>query len=145
MFKLQTNTLCCDYITAVHFYFSIYNICCIFLQLFPLDDILKHDDNKIMIQDLKDKGDIMDATALATHLIGPDTGLVCPLVPDPTAEHEILRENSNSTTGDMSSQSNLQTIQVNRFFIFHIGNVATRLAWRIWLLHKTSFDQYLAL
>ena len=86
-----------------------------------------------MIQDLKDKGDIMDATALATHLVGPDTGLVCPLVPDPTAEHEILRENSNSTTGDMSSQSNLQTIEVNRFFIFHIGNMALFTSLKVYL------------
>ena len=69
-----------------------------------------------MIQDLKDKGDIMDATALATHLIGPETGLVCPLVPEPTAEHEILRENSNSTTENLSSQFNLKTIEVNNFF-----------------------------
>ena len=69
-----------------------------------------------MIQDLKDKGDIMDATALATHLIGPETGMVCPLVPEPTAEHEILRENSNSTTENLSSQSNLLTIEVNNFF-----------------------------
>ena len=74
-----------------------------------------------MIQDLKDKGDIMDATALATHLIGPETGLVCPLVPEPTAEHEILRENSNSTTENLSSQFNLKTIEVNNFFsIFEI-------------------------
>ena len=74
-----------------------------------------------MIQDLKDKGDIMDATALATHLIGPETGMVCPLVPEPTAEHEILRENSNSTTENLSSQLNLQTIEVNDFFkIFEI-------------------------
>ena len=74
-----------------------------------------------MIQDLKDKGDIMDATALATHLIGPETGLVCPLVPEPTAEHEILRENSNSTTENLSSQFNLKTIEVNIFFsIFEI-------------------------
>ena len=74
-----------------------------------------------MIQDLKDKGDIMDATALATHLIGPETGLVCPLVPEPTAEHEILRENSNSTTENLSSQFDLKTIEVNNFFsIFEI-------------------------
>ena len=74
-----------------------------------------------MIQDLKDKGDIMDATALATHLNGPETGLVCPLVPEPTAEHEILRENSNSTTENLSSQFNLKTIEVNNFFsIFEI-------------------------
>ena len=74
-----------------------------------------------MIQDLKDKGDIMDATALATHLNGPETGLVCPLVPERTAEHEILRENSNSTTENLSSQFNLKTIEVNNFFsIFEI-------------------------
>ena len=57
-----------------------------------------------MIQDLKDKGDIMDATALAAHLIGPETGMVCPLVPEHTAEHEFLRENSKSTTENLSSQ-----------------------------------------
>ena len=63
----------------------------------------------------------MDATALATHLIGSETGLVCPLVPEPTAEHEILRENSNSTIENLSSQFNLQTIEVNIFFsIFEI-------------------------
>ena len=73
-----------------------------------------------MIHDLKDKGDIMDATALATHLIGPETGLVCPLVPEPTAEHEILRENSNSTTENLSSQFNLQTIEVNIFFLQYL-------------------------
>ena len=87
-----------------------------FRQLFSLDDLLQKDDNKIMIQDLKDKGDIMDATALAAHLIGPETGMVCPLVPEPTAEDEILRENSNSTTENLSSQSNLLTIEVNNFF-----------------------------
>ena len=84
-----------------------------------------------MIQDLKDKGDIMDATALATHLIGPETGLVCPLVPEPTAEHEILRENSNSTTENLSSQFNLKTIEVNNFFSI----------FEIYLNRKTSFDQ----
>ena len=83
-----------------------------------------------MIQDLKDKGDIMDATALATHLIGPETGLVCPLVPEPTAEHEILRENSNSTTENLSSQFNLKTIEVNNFFSI----------FEIYLNRKTSFD-----
>ena len=85
-----------------------------------------------MIQDLKDKGDIMDATALATHLIGPETGLVCPLVPEPTAEHEILRENSNSTTENLSSQFNLKTIEVNNFFSI----------FEIYLNRKTSFDQF---
>ena len=69
-----------------------------------------------MIQDHKDKGDIMDATALATHLIGPETGMVCPLVPEHTAEHEFLRENSKSTTENLSSQFNLKTIEVNNFF-----------------------------
>ena len=78
-----------------------------------------------MIQDLKDKGDIMDATALATHLIGPETGLVCPLVPERTAEHEILRENSNSTTENLSSQFNLQTIEVNIFFLQYLKYTLT--------------------
>ena len=78
-----------------------------------------------MIQDLKDKGDIMDATALATHLNGPETGLVCPLVPEPTAEHEILRENSNSTTENLSSQFNLQTIEVNIFFLQYLKYTLT--------------------
>ena len=85
-----------------------------------------------MIQDLKDKGDIMDATALATHLVGPETGMVCPLVPEPTAEHEILRENSNSTTENLSSQFNLKTIEVNNFFSI----------FEIYLNRKTSFGQF---
>ena len=86
-----------------------------------------------MIQDLKDKGDIMDATALATHLIGPETGMVCPLVPEPTAEHEILRENSNSTTENLSSQFNLQTIEVNDFS-FNIWKYFNRMQYHtIWI------------
>ena len=79
----------------------------------------------------------MDATALATHLIGSETGLVCPLVPEPTAEHEILRENSNSTTENLSSQFNLQTIEVN--------NIAQYLKYTLTVSSITLFRSILGI